>query len=309
MDAESIRGRIKALLPSPLHRMLRGLLNYVQRIGRWPIILWQVRGVSAADQCRLLLSALASPVLSLRNPLQWQDPMLLFDTQVRVPGIGLFHIRKRCDDLWHVVPWRERRIVQSLKRLLKPGDVFIDAGANIGVHTALASSLVGPHGLVLAVEMMPDTAQCLRRTIKLNQLSNVQLIEYALSQTAGETVTAVVMPGKFGQARIEIGNQDHEGGQVLNVQTTTLDAISEQYETIRLIKMDLEGAELGAIQGGMSMLSRTDAVIYESWGRRREPNDPVEDELTALGFAVERLDGNNRLAIQSAPVKNEADDA
>lgn len=307
MRAENIKDRIKALLPSPLRMVLRGLLNYFQRIGRWLIILWQVRGVSAGDQCRLLLSALASPVLSLRNPLHWQDPVLLFDTQVRVPGIGLFHIRKRCDDLWHVVPWRERQIVQSLRRLLKPGDVFIDAGANIGVYTVLASKLVGPCGRILAVEMMPDTAQRLRDSICLNQLGNVRLIERALSQAAGETVTAVVVPGKFGQARIETSDEGHEGGRILNVQTTTLDAISERHQAIRLIKMDLEGAELNAIQGGVNLLSRTDAVIYESWGRRRGPNDPVESELTAHGFAVEPLDGNNRLAVRTARVKKDVD--
>ena len=309
MRIEDIKNSVKPLLPSPLRKALRGLLNYVQRIGRWLIILWQVRGVSVADQFRLVLSALASPLLSLRNLWQWQDPVLLFDTAVRVPTVGFFNIRKQCDDLWHVLPWRERQIVQCLRRLLKPGDTFIDAGANIGVYTVLASKLVGQHGRVLAVEMMPDTAQCLRQTIELNQLSNVELIEYALSQTAGETVSAVVTPGKFGQARISSNVEKHKGHRALSVQTTTLDALSNGLSSIRLIKMDLEGAELGAIQGGMSMLSRTDAVIYESWGRRRGPNDPVEAELTALGFTVERLDGNNRLAIRSAPVKNEADDA
>lgn len=307
MRAENIKDRIKPFLPSPLRSVLRALLTYLQRIGRWPIILWQVRGVTAADQCRLLLSALASPVLSLRNPLQWQDPVLLFDTEVRVPGIGAFHLRKRCDDLWHVLPWRERRIVQTLRRLLKPGDIFIDAGANIGVYTVLAAGLVGRRGRVLAVEMMPDTAQRLRDSIRLNQLNNVQVIERALSQTAGETVTAVVTPGKFGQARIETSDEVLETGRVLNVQTTTLDAISERHEVIRLIKMDLEGAEFGAIMGGASLLSRTDAVIYESWGRWRGPNDPVESELTAHGFAVEPLDGNNRLAVRSARVKTDTD--
>lgn len=307
MHAENIKDRIKPFVPTPLRVLLRGLLNYLQRIARWPIILWQVRGVHAADECRLLLSALASPVLSLKELLQWQDPVLLFDTEVRVPGIGLFHLRKKCDDLWHVLPWRERRIVQVLRRLLKPGDVFIDAGANIGVYTVLASGLVGRQGRVLAVEMMPDTAQRLRDSIRLNQLENVQVIERALSQTAGETFTAVVTPGKFGQARIEAKHENRKEGQVLDVQTTTLDALSEGHAVVRLIKMDLEGAELSAIRGGSSVLSRADAVIYESWSRRRGANDPVESELTALGFVVESLDGNNRLAVRSGLINTDAD--
>lgn len=307
MRAENIKDRIKPFLPTPLRVLLRGLLNYLQRIARWPIILWQVRGVRAVDEGRLLLSALASPVLSLKELLQWQDPVLLFDTEVRVPGIGLFHLRKKCDDLWHVLPWRERRIVQVLRRLLKPGDVFIDAGANIGVYTVLASGLVGRQGRVLAVEMMPDTAQRLRDSIRLNQLENVQVIERALSQTAGETVTAVVTPGKFGQARIEAKHENRKEERVLHVQTTTLDALSEGHAVVRLIKMDLEGAELSAIHGGANLLSRADAVIYESWNRRRGANDPVESELTALGFVVESLDGNNRLAVRSGLINTDVD--
>ena len=307
MRAENIKDRIKPFLPTPLRVLLRGLLNYLQRIARWPIILWQVRGVRAVDECRLLLSALASPVLSLKELLQWQDPVLLFDTEVRVPGIGLFHLRKKCDDLWHVLPWRERRIVQVLRRLLKPGDVFIDAGANIGVYAVLASGLVGRQGRVLAVEMMPDTAQRLIDSIRLNQLENVQVIERALSQTAGETVTAVVTPGKFGQARIEAKHENRKEERVLHVQTTTLDALSEGHAVVRLIKMDLEGAELSAIHGGANLLSRADAVIYESWNRRRGANDPVESELTALGFVVESLDGNNRLAVRSGLINTDVD--
>jgi hypothetical protein len=153
------------------------LIRYWQRLGRWGMVLIQVRGVSWHDQFKLLGSAVAAPAISLRSLSEWQDPVLLSDAVVRVGGIGTFHVRRWSDDLWHVLPWREREIHRALRRLLRSGDVFIDGGANIGIYTLLASQLVGPAGRVLAIEMMPDTAAILRRHVRENRCANVEIVE------------------------------------------------------------------------------------------------------------------------------------
>ena len=272
------------------------MLHYAQRVGRWPIILWQVRGATWRDQSILLQSALAAPVVSLRNLLQWQDPCLLRDAAVVVPEVGRFMLRARSDDLWHVMPWREKALLEEIERRLKPGDVFIDAGANIGVYTVLASRLVGPSGRVIAVEMMPDTADRLEAHVRINELHNVTVVRQALSDASGGIVTATVQAGKFGQATIAEDSERYGLGTRIEVTSTTLDDVTAGIASIALMKMDLEGAEMPALRGGASTMTKLQALVYESWGTTRSESHPVDKMLGESGFRLAQIDGNNWLA-------------
>lgn len=296
MWRDRLRPRLKALLPRALRRGLRACLHYTQRVGRWPIILWQVRGDGWSDRWTLIRSAFASIVLSLRTPLQWQDPVLLADARVHVPGVGRFMLRAHSDDLWHVLPWREQGVFEAIAALLRAGDTFVDAGANIGVYTVLASQRVGAGGRVVAVEMMPDTAARLERHIRLNRLDNVTLVRKALDRTGGLAVTAQVEAGKYGKARlVDAAAADGPAARV-TVSTVTLDESVPHTGPVRLMKMDLEGAELGALQGASALLSRLDHLIYEAWGNAAAGLEPVDALLIGLGFSIRAIDGNNRLA-------------
>ena len=66
------------------------------------------------------------------------------------------------DGLWesHVTAW--------LQQTLRPGQVFVDVGANVGYFTLLGGSLVGPAGSVVAVEAHPRLAELLRRNVIMN---------------------------------------------------------------------------------------------------------------------------------------------
>lgn len=291
-----MRETMKRILPTPVRQMLRGGLHYTQRNLRWPIILWQVRGVSGRDRITLLLSALAAPYQSLRNLLAWQDPVLLRDASVIVPGIGRFALRARTDDLWHVLPWREQAIANTMRSMLKVGDVFIDAGANIGIYTVLASRLIGPAGRVISIEMMPETADRLESHVRMNQLQNVTVIRSALSDTPGQLVRATVQEGKHGQATIARGSERFGLGNAIEVETTTLDITTTEITSVRLMKIDVEGAELRALRGAEHLLQKLQALVYESWGWKRGSTEPVDVLLVESGFGLRQLDGNNWLA-------------
>lgn len=195
----------------------------------------------------------------------------------------------------HALPWREHAIFAVLRSELRPGDTFIDAGANIGVYSVLASRLVGLHGKVLAVEMMSDTADCLERNLALNGISNAAVCREALSNMIGQLVTAKVTPGKYGQASIARTYAD-DAANCFEVKTITLDELSRNVAEVRLVKMDLEGAEALALEGAKALLSKTDYLIYESRGRSRTDNNPVDACLREAGFTLRRIDGNNWLA-------------
>lgn len=300
MTSRSARTILKQVLPLPIRRTLRGILHYVQRLGRWVVVLWQVRGSTWRDQSVLLQSALAAPVISLQNLQQWQDPCLLRDAAVEVPGIGRFLLRERSDDLWHVLPWREKALLEEIGRRLKPGDVFIDAGANIGVYSVLASRLVGPSGRVIAIEMMPDTADRLEQHITINGLHNVTVVRNALSDVAGSIVTATVQAGKFGQATIAEDSERYGLGTCIEVTTITLDEIVGGVADIALMKMDLEGAELPALRGAADATAKLKAVIYESWGSRCSEDGVVDRIFMESGFRLVQIDGNNWLACRES---------
>ena len=73
----------------------------------------------------------------------------------------------------------------AMKRLLPPGGVFLDLGANVGIYSMLASRWVGPAGRVFSFEPSEREFMCLRRHIDLNGLSNVMPLRGAVAGQDG----------------------------------------------------------------------------------------------------------------------------
>lgn len=286
---------IKNILPSNLRKNLRKILNYTKRLGRWLVVIWQVRGKNLEDKKILLSSFLLSPITSFQNLLDWQDPQLIKDANVTVRTIGEFHVRAYSDDLWHILPFREQSVLQTIRDKLQIGDCFIDCGANIGFYSVLASRLVGDTGKVLSIEMIPETAAILNHHLQLNQCTNVQVVEFALCDKDNQEIIATVQEGKFGQATISRVDSQNKIENEIVVKTVTLDTLTKDISHIRLIKMDLEGAELQALKGAVETLQKTDYLIFEERTREIEQN-PVFEFLKKSGFELDQIDGNNWLA-------------
>src|SRR4030095_11405574 len=84
---------------------------------------------------------------------------------------------------------------EFLKRLLRPGDVFVDIGANIGLFTILAGRYVGAEGAVYAFEPCAKTYERLLANVELNRLTNVSCYQAALSNHTGCENMAVSLDG------------------------------------------------------------------------------------------------------------------
>ena len=80
---------------------------------------------------------------------------------------------------------REPYLQRALRRYLKPGDVVFDVGANWGFFTLYMSQLVGSQGSVIALEPVPFTAAILLRNLQANHISNVEVIQKAVSSDEG----------------------------------------------------------------------------------------------------------------------------
>lgn len=289
----TIRQRVAARTPPGLRKAVRMALNYVYRIRTWIKILGQVRPVGMHSRKVMWKSAASALATSFRNLDSFQQPAALGDMTVEVFPIGRFSIRAATDDLLHVMPWRERKVREVCEATLGPGGTFVDGGANIGFYSVLAARKVGREGKVVAVEMMPDTAAILRGHIADNELQQVEIFQCALSNRRGQ-VEASVAQGRHGQASIMA--RQAGGRSVRSVDAFPLDEVLTKVGPVDLIKLDLEGAELLALQGATKVLARTSCVVFES----NEMDQRIFDLLVKAGFTIELLEGSDFVARKAA---------
>ncbi|MBI5675207.1 MAG: FkbM family methyltransferase [Nitrospirae bacterium] len=176
--------------------------------------------------------------------------------------------------------------LKFLDRLLSPGDVFIDCGANIGVFTIKAATLVGQNGLVIAIEPGLESISRLQKNIALNGFSNVRVIEKVLSDEEG--IFRLYHTGGGPVAYSLVGN---EGAEFEDVQAIPLDKLIKELRLDRFdcLKIDVEGAEPLVISGAVNSISRyRPKIIFEinSAGTRRSGRKPTAawDILREIGY-------------------------
>jgi len=165
-------------------------------------------------------------------------------------------------------------------RLLAPGDVFVDGGANVGLFTLVAADRVGAKGKVIAFEPGRAVRLHLIENVALNRLLQVEVIPAALSSKPGEAAFRVFDIG--GAGLNHLAPTDGESGGLETVALTTLDAalIPHDRERLALIKLDLEGAEHEALLGAATIL------------RERRPDLLLEIEpshLARMGGSAEAV--------------------
>jgi FkbM family methyltransferase len=190
------------------------------------------------------------------------------DVVARLRGGGIMHAR--LDDFVGRSVFYfgdlDPKIRWVCKRVLRPGDVVIDVGANIGMITLAAARLVGPTGSVHAVEPQDDLAQRIRRSAALNRYGHVTVHSMALSNTTG-TMTLTIPADNAGEASLEPGLVDGRRATV-RVERTDEFLRSTGGGNVRLLKLDVEGHEAAVLEGAGSALAENgpDVILFEELG-------------------------------------------
>jgi FkbM family methyltransferase len=191
----------------------------------------------------------------------------------------------------------EQRFIASR---LDEGDVFWDLGANIGFFTILAARLVGAKGQVLAFEPLPENAQQLRRNVELNGFRNVTVEQVAVGAKTG-TSTLALREGRRDAARL---TDDRDGRSAVSVSVISLDDYfaAHHRRPPTLVKIDVEGAEIDAILGGLNTIrsSLPTLLVEVHWLGERFVS-LVENELGPLGYGPQRLNGDPFGPLPTAP--------
>lgn len=270
--------RISNSVQNILRCLVKSLFKLTSRVLLWCRFLYSFRGTSFRAEANLFLSALVDTLFYFISGWTY-NPKMLFSGIYVVKPYGIFiYARGGADDLYHALPEREGDVHRFIVSNLKSGDVFVDVGGNIGYYAILASKLVGNDGKVFAVEPVPSTSNVLRLNIKLNQANNVIVIDKAAWHTRAKLKLQVPF-GEFGLA-----SSLPIRGLEVEVDAIPLDGVLNRMG-IKLIKIDVEGAEYEVLRGLTETLKHTELIVLEL-SRNLEPCLRL---LQAYGFKVEKM--------------------
>lgn len=255
--------------------------RFVSRSALWLQILKCLQGVTIKSKLGLIISAIVDTVIFGFHQNSALSPKSYFSGVVRSKKFNCsWSVRKGTDDIYNIMPEREGDVHELICSSLERGDIFVDVGANIGYYTVLGSKLVGSTGVVVAFEPMPDTLEILKLNCKLNYLRNVTIIPKA---AWGDECT---MPlhfsgGYYGMASMT----DTSGGDSISIKTIPLDSICKPYRTIKMLKIDAEGAEYQVLSGASGTLNKTKYVVLEC----SKDCDKIMNLLQRSGFNIRKL--------------------
>lgn len=181
--------------------------------------------------------------------------------------------------------WNELRY---LRHKLRPGQVFVDVGANIGLWTLMAASAVGPGGHVFSFEPNPTTLAKLKANVSLNRRTAiVQTFPEAVSDDEGVALFSCHPQHNLSA----IAYEPHQPDTVA-VSTTSLDALVSNRRLagpVAGIKLDTEGHELAALSGASRLLEMWSPWLIVEFNTTLLPSNVLQNWsvyqfLAAIGY-------------------------
>jgi FkbM family methyltransferase len=192
----------------------------------------------------------------------------------------------------------ETGVQEAMIRHLGPGGVFYDIGANLGFFSLLGASLVGlEEGRVYAFEAAPDNARAIRANAQLNGITNVTVIDKAVSSRSGTGRLQIVDDQSW--SKLEEYGQHPYTERVIDVELVAIDDLLRAGELSppTVVKIDVEGAEIAVLEGMRETLERHQpAVICELHGT----HDAFAATMRGQGYRLINLEGAGPIAEASA---------
>ena len=187
----------------------------------------------------------------------------------------------------------EPKTTGLIREALRPGDTFLDVGANVGHYTLLAASVVGSKGRVHAVEASRATAERLEETVTRNELGGVVSVHLAAAADRRYEATVHAAEGEHAIGMRNI-RPEQDGVAIERVEAWPLDDLLPDVRP-DVVKVDVEGSDLRALVGMRKLLesARPRLVIVES-----------QDQLLAsFGDSAAGIDGfMSELGYRGEPV-------
>lgn len=177
----------------------------------------------------------------------------------------------------------ERAELESTLSLARPGTTVFDVGSNVGIFAVVMARAVGEHGLVVAVEPDPANVRRLRTNLDFNGATNVRVVEGAATNEDGFLVLHLAEDPAYHS--LGTVKHAHPSTGAVTVSGMRLDRIWHHLDSpvVSMMKIDVEGAEIPALEGSMQILTlHHPALLLEAGGDREL--DALRAFLGPLGY-------------------------
>jgi len=196
-------------------------------------------------------------------------------------------------------------MTKTVRELVKPGMVVIDAGAHVGYFTLIMAKYVGKSGLVYAFEPEPNNFRLLTKNVSLNKYQNIKLLQLAVTDANGKGTLYV---STISQGSHSLACSNIKRARV-RVKLVSLDSFFSNHKGFDFIKVDVEGAEYGVLRSMHDIVRKNPNIlmIYE-FGQHLLQGfgvKPIEllNLLTNYGFKIYNInEKTQRVGPVSIPI-------
>lgn len=176
----------------------------------------------------------------------------------------------------------DQAVWRAIEQGLHSGSVFLDVGANVGYYSMLASSRVGKYGQIHAFEIDPRPLRCLRKNAEECDSHNITIHERAVGGRVGHGV--LVAEPDCGHSSVL------QNGHGRKVKVVSLDSWMEDMgalSRIDVLKLDIEGGELAALEGARKLIDRFHPfIVCEALDRDGDESVPGQAKLLAFFSSI-----------------------
>ena len=182
----------------------------------------------------------------------------------------------------------ERYVVTKLLKLITPGDICWDIGANIGFYTCLLASRVADDGAVVAFEPAARTCGYLQENVSLNQFTNVTVVNKGLGNKQEQRHLHYSEAGLAeGTASLKYANGRAASERVA---LDTVDSLLRELPVPDFIKIDVEGYQLEVLRGAEHCLKTYTPLLMAELKDVGETNhtdfSEIEQYVVSLGYRL-----------------------
>lgn len=181
----------------------------------------------------------------------------------------------------------ELSVQEAMKRLLGPGDVFYDVGANVGFFALAGARLVGRTGAVYAFEPVPENAAAIRASAELNGLAHVEVVETAVGRATGRE--RLLLVEDLSWSRLESQGWHSRTRETLDIEIVAIDDLvaDGRLRPPQLVKIDVEGGEIDALMGMRKTIEQhRPPIVCELHDTAAEFVETMDE----LGYATSNLE-------------------
>jgi FkbM family methyltransferase len=236
------------------------------------------------------------PFAALRRFATWQIGTRLLPGSVAVPFVGATRllVRRGMSGATGNVycGLHEFEDMAFVLHALRPGDLFVDVGANIGSYTILAAGVA--RAACVSIEPVPGTFASLLDNLRLNDLSSmVEARNIALGRESG----TLKFTADLDTVNHAVGDSEVSRSTIA-VQVMSLDAVLAD-RAPAVIKIDVEGFESSVVDGAEGTFNSPEllAVLMELNGSGQRygfSDDALHDRMLAFGFSAARYEPRER---------------